>query len=230
MKTIAFFSSLLVIQICTFGQTPQTITVDNNKISLEAVKPELQYIFPDFQNGSVILKNHPEIKCRLNYNFLLDEILFIDETGGKKAIANTQDVLQVYIADRLFVPASKGYFEVIERGEVSLVYKWTCNISDKGKEGALGITTDAPSVVQMNRMSFDAREWKLDVDKEAVIAVEVVPYLKIRSKYIPVKGIKDFLKAFSGKKSEVKEYIDKNPVDFKKEADLRRLTRNCNSL
>ena len=74
MKTLAFFSSLLVIQIVTFGQTPQTITLDNNKISLEAVKPELQYIFPDFQNGSVILKNHPEIKCKLNYNFLLDEI------------------------------------------------------------------------------------------------------------------------------------------------------------
>jgi hypothetical protein len=230
MKTFTFFLSLLVIQIFTFGQTPQTITMDNNKLSIKDVKPELQYIFPDFQNGSVILKNHPEVKCKLNYNFLLDEVLFIDETGKKMAIANPQDVLQVYIADRLFIPASKGYFEVIEKGTVSLVYKWTCNIVEKGKEGAMGISSDAPSIYQMNRMSFDAREWKLDVDKEAVIAVEVVPYLKIRSKYIQVKGARDFLKAFPGNSSRIKDYIEQKPVDFKKEADLRRLTKYCNSL
>lgn len=230
MKILPFLLSLIVMQICTFGQTPQTITLNNNKLSLDDVKPELQFIFPDFQKGSVILKNHPEIKCQLNYNFLLDEVMFIDENGKKMALANPQDVLLVYIADRMFVPTTKGYYEVIERGEVSLVYKWNGSITDKGKQGALGITTDAPSVVQMNRISFDAREWKLDVDKEAVLAVEVIPYLKIKAKLIPIKGAKGFLKAIPGKRSEIKKYIDQNPVNFKKEADLRRLTIFCSSL
>ncbi len=230
MNTFPLFLGLLAIQICTFGQTPQTIKLNNNKLSLEDVKPELQFIFPDFQKGSVILKNHTEIKCQLNYNFLLDEVMFIDENGKKMALANPQDVLLVYIADRMFIPTTKGYYEIIVRGGVSLVYKWNCRITDKGKQGALGITTDAPSVVQMNRISFDAREWKLDVDKEAIIAVEVIPYLKIKSKLIPLKSAKDFLKAIPGKKSEIKKYIDQNPVDFKKEADLKRLTLYCNSL
>jgi hypothetical protein len=146
------------------------------------------------------------------------------------ALANPDDISEVHIANRLFIPGLKGYCEVIERGTISLVYKWTCNIAENGKEGALGISTDAPSVVQMNRMSFDAREWKLDVDKEAVVSVEVIPYLRIRSKYVPVKGEKDFYKAIPGKKDEIKMYFDQNPVDFKKEADLRRLTQYCNSL
>ena len=122
------------------------------------------------------------------------------------------------------------YFEIIENEPISLAYKWTCNIVEKGKDGALGISSDAPSIYQMNQISFDARTWKLDVDKEAVVSVEVFPYLKIKSKCVPVKGAKDFIKAFPGKRSEITMYINQNPVDFKKEADLRRLTKYCNSL
>ena len=230
MKTILSFMILLLIPICVLGQTPQSVKMNNNKISAESIKTELQYIFPEFQSGRVILKNIPEVKCQLNYNFLLDEILFINEKGKKMALANPDDILLIYIANRMFIPGLKGYCEVIERGEVSLVYKWTCNILEKGKEGALGVTTDAPGVYQMNQMSFDAKQWKLDVDKEAVVSVEVMPFLKRNSQYVPIKGAKDFFRIFPGNKPEIKQYIWQNPVDFKKEADLRRLTQYCNSL
>jgi hypothetical protein len=230
MKTFYFLLSLLVIPICVLCQAPQTITLKNNKTSADVIKPELQYIFPDFQDGRVFLKGQKKIDCQLNYNFLLDEILFIDENGNKMALAKPHEVIYVLIAKRMFIPGSKGYYEVIENEDISLVYKWSCHISEKGKEGALGIQTDAPSVYQMNQMSFDAREWKLEVDKEAIASVEVLPYLKVKSKFIPITGAKDFIKAFSGRTAEIKAYINQNPVDFKKEADLRRLTKYCNSL
>jgi hypothetical protein len=212
------------------AQTPQTITLDNNKISASAINPELQYLFPDFQNGRVVLKDKKVINCQLNYNFLLDEILFIDVNGNKMALANSDDVSYISLNNRIFIATSKGYFEVIVREVVSLLYKWTCNFIEKGKGGALGISSDAPSIYQMNQISFDARTWKLDVDKEAVVTVEVFPYLKVKSKYILVKGAKDFIRAFPGKRSEIKLFIDQNSVDFRKEADLKSLTKYCNSL
>ena len=230
MKKLYYLLILVIITTGAEAQTPQTVILDNNRISAKDVKPELQYLFPDFQTGRVVLKDRRSINCQLNYNFLLDEMLFINENGKKMALANPQDILHVYIGNRLFVASDKGYFEVIEKEPVSLVYKWTCNISEKGKEGALGITTDAPSVYQMNQISFDSRTWKLDVDKEAVITIKVTPYLKYKSKFIPVKGMKDFFRAFPGKSSYIKVYLAHNPIDFKKEADLRRLTKYCNSL
>jgi hypothetical protein len=230
MKTTTLLIGLFIIPLYASGQTPQSVKLNNNKISAESIKPELQYVFPDFQSGRVVMKNKSQVKCQLNYSFLHDEVLFINDKGEKMALANPEDISEVYIANRLFIPELKGYYEVIERGTVNLVYKWICNITEKGKEGALGITTDAPSVVQMNRMSFDAREWKLDVDKEAVVSVEVVPYLKIKTKYIIIKGAKDFYRAIPGKKEEIKLYISQNSVDFRKEADLRRLVEYCNTL
>ena len=230
MKTLYFLFSLLVIPLYLPGQTPQTITLENNKTSSEVINPELQYIFPDFQKGRVFLKDKKVIDCQLNYNFLLDEVLFIDANAKKMALANPQDLLYVTIANRRFISTSKGYFEVIETGKISLVYKWICNIIEKGNEGPLGIISDAPSIYQMNQISFDARTWKLDVDKEAVVTVKVIPYLKIKSKFVPVKGVKDFIKAFPGNRSEIELFMDQNPVDFKIEADLRRLTKYCNSL
>ncbi len=150
----------MIITGCIFCQTPQKIILDDNKASVSDINPELQLIFPDFRDGSIHYKGKRPIECKLNYNFLLDEILFLNEKGEKMALANPEDVLNVSIADRVFIPTAKGYFEVIEDGKASLVYKWICRISKAGKEGALGISTDAPSVYQLNRFSFDAREWR----------------------------------------------------------------------
>ena len=157
MKTHLFPLILFMISTHLSGQMPQTITLENHKISSEAINPELQFIFPDFQDGHVFFKDKKVIACQLNYNFLLDEILFIDAEGKKMALANPQDLLYVKIATRKFISSSQGYYEVIDSGGVSLVYKWICNIVEKGKEGALGITTDAPSTYQMNQISFDAK-------------------------------------------------------------------------
>jgi hypothetical protein len=43
-------------------------------------------------------------------------------------------------------------------------------------------------------------------------------------------GAKDFYRAIPGKKEKIKLYISQNSVDFRKEADLRRLVEYCNSL
>lgn len=230
MKTLYVIALFLMASEYLVCQTPQKIIVKNNKATSEMINPELQQIFPGFQKGSIYYKGERPIECNLNYNFLLDEILFLNEKGEKMALANPQDVSKVIINDRTFIPSPKGYFEVIENGEVSLVYKWICRISKVGKEGALGISTDAPSVYQLNRFSFDAREWKMGVDEEAVAAVEVKPYLKIDSKFIQITDAKSFMKAFRGEKIKLNQYIDQNSVDFKKEADIRKLTRYGNSL
>jgi hypothetical protein len=230
MKKLYFLLILIIVPISLMGQNPQIIKLENNKTSAEVINPELQFIFPDFQNGYILFKDRTRISCQLNYNFLMDEVIFIDTNGRKMALANPLEVLYVIIANRKFISTDKGFFEVIEPGGTSLLYKWICNISEKGKEGALGLQTDAPSVYQMNQISFDAKTWKLQVDKEAIVKVVVVPYLYVKLKPLPVKGGTDFIKAFPDRKSEIKLYLDQNPVDFKKEADLRRLTRYCNSL
>jgi len=221
---------VVLVPILMLAQDPQIIILDNNKTTANVVNPELQYLFSEFQDGSVTLKKGKPIKCRLNYNFMTDEMLFIDEKGNKMALANPGDILTIYIGNRMFIPVSKGYYEIIEKAAISLVYKWTTNITEIGKAGVLGIVTDAPSVYQMNQMSFDNRTWKLDVDKKAVVTVVVVPYLLIKSKCVRIQGWSDFAKAFPEKKAEIKSYSAQNLVDFKKETDLRWLTIYCNSL
>jgi hypothetical protein len=230
MKKVIFLMPFLLLSECLVAQTQKKVVLDDNKVSAEKISPELQQIFPDFRKGSVHYKGMMPINCSLNYNFLMDEILFINEKGEKMALANPEDLSHVLIAGRTFIPSSKGYYEVVENGDVSLVYKWICRISKVGKEGALGLSTDAPSVYQLNRFSFDAKEWKLGVDEEAVVNVEVRPYLKTKSRFIQVRGSKSFLKAFQGKKTLINKYLQQNPVDLKKEADLRRMTLYGNSL
>lgn len=225
---ILFF--ILISPGYLFSQGSQKIKIDNNKASAESIRPELQQIFPDFRSARISYKGMPPIACRANYNFLFDEIMFINEKGEKMALANPGDLQQVKIENRTFIPSPKGYFEVIESGDVSLLYKWVCRITEARTEGALGLSTAAPSVYQMKRISFDSKEWNMEVDKEAMASIEVIPYLKAKSGFISVKGPQSFKKAFRSKNNEIRDYLDKEPVDFRSEADLRRLIMYCNSL
>lgn len=231
MKNLFYLLFILfILPDYLISQESQKIKIDNNKASAESIRPELQQIFPDFRNARISYKGMRPISCKANYNFLFDEIMFINEKGEKMALANPGDLLQVMIENRTFVPSPKGYFEVIESGDVSLLYKWVCRITEARREGALGLSTSAPSVYQMKRISFDSKEWNMEVDKEALASIEVIPYLKAASGFISVKGPQSFKRAFRSKQSEITEYLDKNHVDFRNEADLRRLIKYCNSL
>jgi len=46
------------------------------------------------------MKNSTEVKCKLNYSFLLDEVLFINANGEKMALAKPEDISEVHIANR----------------------------------------------------------------------------------------------------------------------------------
>lgn len=219
----------LIAPACLYSQANQKVVIDNNKVAAEQLNPEFQQIFPDFRSARIAYKGLSPISCKANYNFLLDEIHYLNEKGETMAIANPLDLSFVMIDNRMFIPGKKGYYEVIEKGDVSLVYKWVCRIRSKSREGALGLSTDAPGVYQMNRISFDSREWNTKVNEEGLASVEVIPYLKTKNRIIPVTGQGSFLKAFHDKES-LRKYFEINTVDFHKEADLRQLTVYGNAL
>jgi hypothetical protein len=229
MNKILFPLLLLIIPAVLYSQESQSILIGNNKVAADQLGPEYQQIFPDFRTSRVFYKGLSPINCKANYNFLLDEIHYLDEKGDTMAIANPKDLSYVMIGDRMFISSEKGFLEVIEKGDVSLVYKWICRIRSKSREGALGISTDAPGVYQMNRISFDSREWNMKVNEEGLASVEVLPYLKTKSRIISITGETSFLKICHNKDS-LRKYLNENPVDFHKEMDLRRLTIFVNSL
>lgn len=228
-KKMLILYVFLIAPVFMYAQGNQKVLIKNNTVRSGQLNHEFQQIFPDFRNARVVYKGLSPIRCKANYNFLLDEIHYLNEKGDTMAIANPQDLSYVMIEDRMFIPNQKGFYEVIEKGNVSLVYKWVCRIRSVSREGALGISTDAPGVYQMNRISFDSREWNMKVNEDALASVEVIPYLKTKSRMIAVTGEGSYLKAYHNKEP-LRKYLDNNPVDFHKEADLRRLSVFANSL
>lgn len=224
------FIGILLANATVWGQASQTIIVRNNKVAASDIAPEYQQIFPGFRDATIIYKGMAPIKCQANYNFLLDEIHFLNEKGEKLAISNPIDLTQVIIDNRVFIFTPKGYVEVIEKGDIWLVYKWSCVFTGKTKEGAYGIKKDTPGIYQMNRISFDSREWNMDVDQEAITFVEVKPYLKSKGKLIHANSLHSFIKAFGKDKFTIKEYAEHNDIDLNKEADLRKFVKFANSL
>jgi hypothetical protein len=102
----------LIIPAGLFSQESQKILINNNKVAAEQFGPEFQQIYPDFRNSRVVYKGLSPINCRANYNFLLDEIHYLNEKGDTMAIANPRELSYVIIGDRMFIPSEKGFLEV----------------------------------------------------------------------------------------------------------------------
>lgn len=94
------------------------------------------YLFEDFTDGTVVLKNRSVVKTRFNLDIFHDKFLYKD---GEQIMEMTDfsNVAVVTIGDRTFVPQGKSLYEVIDLGgENSLFVKHHQKKNPLGKKGA----------------------------------------------------------------------------------------------
>jgi hypothetical protein len=227
MKKITFLLIFIIAQMYLFGQDNQNMTLHSVTILTEAIKTDLQYMFNNFMDGTIYYNDNSAYKAKLNYNFLTDEIHFIDENDKVMAAANVDNIKAVSIANITLIHNVKGFFELVENGDFSLLFKWKCKILEVGKPGAYGINNNTSKVEQFDNLPN--RVEKLDVVTNTKVYVEIIPYLNKNNKFIMANSAKKFTKAFKHN-TEISKFIADNPINFKSEDDLIKLTKFCNSL
>lgn len=233
MKSKLFLLLCLLVPMILVGQIEQNVTYKRNLVLNEVVSSEYQYIYKEFQNGQIQYKDKQISKAKLNYNTLLDEVHFINEQGKIMTVANPQDIALITIGKVFLIPGPNlGYYEIIENGNISLLFKWKCKVIEKAKTGAYGLANSTHKIEQLDKvislnMTYD--NYELEKSQIANISVVITPYLKKGSKIIPANKLKGFFKAF-GHKTEIQQFINQNPIDFSREENLVRLTKFCNTL
>ncbi|MDR2556762.1 MAG: hypothetical protein LBC49_03510, partial [Bacteroidales bacterium] len=98
------FTTLLIslfFVMASFAQTAQQ-------------KDSIVFAFPDFTRGTVVLKDGSQVKTSLNYNYLNQNVLYIDDkTGQELKLDNLKDVALIEIGKRYFVPVLMGLGELV---------------------------------------------------------------------------------------------------------------------
>lgn len=224
---------LLIFALCMWyanysrAQANKTHLVKAGEAPDKAIPDEAKYILPAFTGGTAFLRSGASVKQRFNYNYLLDEMQFLNTNGDTLAIADPALIKYISI-DTLVYYYDKGYLQQTSHsGSYKLAVKQQMiQIPDKVGT-AYGGSSGSSAVTTYSSIYSSDKVHRLKVDRD-------VRFEKVMSWYIgnPYNRFekadrKGFYNTFPSKRDAIKKYIAKNNIDFNKEADLEQLLLFC---
>lgn len=190
-----------------------------------------RYMFEEFTNGKVLMKNRGVVNTALNYDWIKQEINYMD--GQEQMILTGLEMIDtVYIADRKFIPYGNLFLEVVPVDDDNLYINWKVKMKNKGKEGPMGTTSHAVTsqkadISAMEKISSMTGQGGLSRSDIYIYdaTFENAYYIRVDNKFKNFTSQKSFLKLFPKEKSEnIQSYIKEQKIDFNNASDVVKLT------
>ncbi len=179
----------------------------------------VHYIFPEFETGTVIMKNGIKQEASLNYNSLTEEMIF--ENGGTKlALGDLPNIDTISIKGRKFIPLSGKFVEILLDSRYSLFAIHKCTLKDPGKPAGYGGTSQTAATSTYSSYYSGGQVYDLKLP-EGLETKPFVEYLLKKdgqiSKFI---SLRQLIKLFADKKDQIKEYLQIHEVNYDDQGSL----------
>ena len=197
MKTknrLTLLISFLLISCSAFSQGINSSTTDSTL-----------YLFPQFTDGSVTLKDGSVWFGKLNYDTFRDQMQFLGPNNVIMELGEPEKVSNVAIAKRNFINYKNNFIEFITNGPVFLGLKiHTSRIAKK--VGAYGTSSTSSNITPMSYTRINA------IDITDLSVTENIKYHTDLSFYVingkeikEIKNQNDLLRCFSSNKNQLKQ-------------------------
>lgn len=231
MKTM----TLLLLSLFLWqGLIAQELKVSQGDTLNKIVDRNIQYAFDNFSDGVVSFKDGAVGKAKLNYNYMIKEMHFVDPKSGEiQMLGGISGIAMVSIGNRQFIPAGSGsqFLELLTKGNVCLALDRSVKTLSKGKTGAYGTVSATSSVQVIGHLSIENSLQTLNVSDNLVVRTDDSYYLYANGKKTFVKNIKSYTKVYPKDKAPlIEKYAVENNIKFSKEEDLIKLTEYSNQL
>jgi hypothetical protein len=185
------------------------------------------YLFPEFTKGTVLIKAGKPKELKMNYNLLTEEMIF-EYPGKYLALTNIETIDTVIIQGRKFIPSGKIFLELLVNSRVPLFAKYTCSITPPGKPSGYGGTSQTSSITVIDQLFSKGRAYEMELPADYVVVPNTEYLLFKGGSFIRIYNIKQVLKVFPEKGTQIKDYNKKNKTDFKKQDNVISLIAFCN--
>lgn len=217
MKKVLFLCSLIgILSSVCYSQKTKYYTIEPGENILKIIPKADFYEYSQFEKGYVYFWNGVKSTSPLNYNFIHEEIYFLDNKGDTLAMSNPEEVKMLTIGNDIFYYADKRFVKsdtVI--GETKLATATFFTLVSNRKIGAFGTTRDA--AYSDSRGTFVMiTERDLNIVPQVVTTIARQQALYIGNKFnrfYPVNK-KNVFGFYTEKHTELKRYLKENKVDF----------------
>jgi hypothetical protein len=179
------------------------------------------YLFSDFTQGIVLMKNGTENKALLNYNSLTEEMVFKDK-GKMLAIGKPQlaQIDTVFIRNRKFFMLNGKFVELILRSTSDLYAEHKCKLIPPGKPAGYGGTSETSAVSSYSSLSSGGRVYDLKLPDDYKIEPYIYYWLKRNDELSKFTSIKQLIKLYDDKAELCKTYTKKYNVKYNNQESI----------
>ena len=172
------------------------------------------YVFPDFVQGTVKLKVRNEYQVPLNYNTVLEQMIYI-ENDQKLAIGNPQHVDYILLENRKFIPVGKVFYEEVASGKNPAYVQYTSNVIPPGKPAGYGGTSETSAIRQSSSINISGQFVQLNLPEGYKLKSEHHFWINKDNTFHRTNTVKQFMKLFPEKAGEIKSFVKANKIKLK---------------
>jgi len=191
--------------------------------------PFPQFLFPGFTKSLVKMKDGRQLTATINYNMVDEEMIF-DQKGVYMALDKPQEIDTIYLRNRKFIPVEKSFYEVLNKGRITMFIQHKSRYSQKGTPTAYGMTTKTAGPTKVLSMQVGNQVRQVELPENVEVTPATVYWAKYNNEMNKFTTEKQLLKLFPDKADKLKEFIKNSKLDIKIREDLIKLGNFCNGI
>ncbi len=216
-----YFTCLTVLYLCTL-------------FTVSAQQFKRIFLFDDFTEARIKFRNGSQTVVSLNYDASNKTMLF-RQGEELMEVTNTSTVDTVFVGDRRFIPAEKGFYEVIFLNNGTVFVDWLLKDVNVGSKGALGAVTQGSVYnLQMSNFGLNGTEMYTPYKQQKLGSTDVYRrksdntyYINKENRLVKLKTLKQVVKAFPAFKDDINTFAKENDTDMKETHDVLMLLDYC---
>lgn len=233
LQTIGLVVYIFIPVSLTYGQPSKVLRVKNGQDATKYISAKDRYKYLDFQIGRLRYINGKYAISKLNYCYLLGEVMFINPQGDTLAIADNNQIRYADIGDSRFYPfPENGFVEVVKDcGVILLTKRIKYQKSGVEKNGAYENSNEIGSVYNASTFTdINGRTTTLPASN-TILLKQATAYLFMDMNHRFSRASKtSLLKIFSKNKNIIEKYLDAQNINYTNEDDLKKAVLYCSEL
>jgi len=220
-KSLTITVAILFIFSCIQGQYYKAVTVEAGTSVTEKFPFEVRYLYPQFNDGAVSMRNGVASSYKLNYNLLLGEMEFISNSDTL-LISRKKDLNFLAVAQDTFIYRS-GYLKMIHSGTVKVLVRDKFKLTDIVKKGAMGAPNRNSAIDSYTAIPTDKQLLTLVPSEDLVFRRTLEFYIMTGDGDLVEFKKKNVMELYPRNENEIQKFLKTNKINFEEQTDILKL-------
>ena len=184
----------------------------------------IQFLFPEFRQGVILMKSGIRNDAILNYNSLAEQMIF-DKKGKKLAMTSNEIGLvdTVFIKDRKFIALDGVFVELLTHRNWDLFVEHKCELEEPGQPSGYGGTSKTSAIRSYSSIDAEGRRFQLKVPEGSTLNPYTYYWLKKNGNLDRFTNMSELKKLYKDKKDLIKAYLKKYRIKYEDQEGIIQL-------